>query len=200
MKLNPVVYWFLYGVVRLGMFFWHPVFRVSGREHIPQGPCVICSNHVGMSDPIWTIFAFRPARLFRIMAKDQLMHVPLLKYLFRWIGMIGVKRGEGDIAAVKTALKALRDGEQLLIYPEGTRVRETRLVAKTGAVMLAQRAGCPILPVYMQRRRYPFSPLHTVIGEPFFVQAAGAHPTAEELREQTDAMMDRIYAMGEAIG
>ena len=200
MRINRLWYRFLYAVVRIGMFFWHPVFKVSGRENIPDGPCVICSNHVGMADPIWAIFALRQPQIFRIMAKDQLMHVPILKYLFRWIGMIGIKRGEGDIVAVKTALKALRSGEKLLIYPEGTRVRRVRIEAKTGAVMLAQRAGCPILPLYMQRRRHPFSPLQAVIGMPFYVETAGLRPTAEELREQTDAMMDKIYAMGEAIG
>lgn len=199
MKMNRFWYRFLYSIVRAGMFFWHPVFRVEGRGRIPEGPCVICSNHVGMADPIWTIFALRQPRFFRIMAKDQLMHLPVLRHLFRWIGMIGVKRGEGDIAAVKTALKALKDGEKLLIYPEGTRVRETRPEAKTGAVMLAQRAGCPLLPLYMQRRRHPFSALHAVIGEPVWVQTAGARPTAEELRRQTDALMDGIYAMGEGL-
>lgn len=201
MRVNRFWYRFLYVVVRFGMFFWHPVFRVTGRENIPEGPCVMCSNHVGMADPVWTILGLRQPRMFRIMAKDQLMHVPVLKYLFRWIGMIGIKRGEGDINAVKTALKALKDGEKLLVYPEGTRVpKGQRLEGKTGAVMLAVRAGCPVLPLYIQRKRFPFSPLHLVIGEAYCPETAGTRPTAEELRVLTDALMDRIYAAGEAVG
>ena len=200
MRINRFWYRLLDGVVRAGMFFWHPVCRVDGQEQIPQGPCVICCNHVGMADPIWLIFAMNQPTIFRIMAKDQLMHVPLLKYLFRWIGMIGIKRGEGDINAVKEAMKSLKSGEKLLIFPEGTRVRQERIPGKTGAVMLALRAGCPLLPVYIQRRRHPFSTLRTVIGAPYMPEIAGSRPTAEELRELTDELMDKIYALGENVG
>lgn len=200
MRITHFWYRILYSIVRVGMFFWHPVFRVSGREQIPQGPCVICCNHVGMADPIWMIFAMNQPMIFRIMAKDQLMHVPLLKYLFRWIGMIGIKRGEGDINAVKDAMKALKNGEKLLIFPEGTRVRGERIPGKTGAAMMAQRAGCPLLPVYIQRRRHPFSSLRAVIGTPYLLEIAGPRPTAEELRTITDDLMDRIYKLGENVG
>ena len=200
MKPDGGWYRFLYSVVRIAMFFWHPVFRVSGREHIPQGACVICSNHIGMADPLWTIFALREKRFFRIMAKEQLLEVPLLGRLLRWLGLIGVKRGENDVHAVREALKALKSGEKLLIYPEGTRARSGPLPGKTGAVLLAQRAGCPILPVYIQRRRRPFSPLRLVIGPARTVTFADRRATAEELREATDALMDEIYAMGADVG
>lgn len=190
----------MFSLVRIGMFFWHPVFRVMGRENIPEGPCVICSNHAGMADPIWTILALRQPFFFRIMAKDQLMHIPVLKYVFRWIGMIGVKRGENDISAVKAALKALKNGEKLLIYPEGTRVPQGRIQGKTGAAMLAVRSGCPVLPIYIQRRRHPFSSLKMVIGAPYYLREAGARVTPEELQTLTDELLERIYAQGENIG
>lgn len=193
-------YGFLCAVVRAAMALWHPVFRVTGREHIPEGPCVIFGNHVGMADPIWTIFAMRNGKFFRILAKEQLLRLPVLGRFLRWIGVIGVKRGEGDLNAVKQALKALKNGEKLLVYPEGTRVRGARIQAKTGAVLLAQRAGCPILPVYIQRKRRPWGPLRMVIGAPCAVETAGAHPTAEELRQETDRLMDLVYEMGRAIG
>ena len=201
MRVNRFWYCILYGVVRFGMFFWHPVFRVSGRENIPEGACVMCSNHVGMADPVWTILGLRQTKLFRIMAKDQLMHVPVLGWLFRWIGLIGIKRGEGDIQAVKTALKALKNGEKLLVYPEGTRVPPgQRLEGKTGAAMLALRAECPILPIYIQRKRFPFSPLRMVIGPAYLPKTAGPKPTSEDLRALTDELMECIYALGGDVG
>ena len=200
MKADGHCYHFLFWVVRIAMFFWHPVFRVTGREHVPEGACVLCSNHMGMADPLWTIFAVGRRRFFRIMAKEQLLKLPLLGRFLKWIGLIGVKRGENDVNAVRTALKALRDGEQLLIYPEGTRARNGRLPGKTGAVLLAQRAGCPLVPIYIQRRRHPFSPLRMVIGEPYTISFASRRATAEELREATDALMDRIYALGAGVG
>ena len=66
--------------------------------------------------------------------------------------------------------------------------------------MLAQRAGCPVLPVYIQRRRAPFSSLHMVIGQPYLVETADRRATAEELRQQTDLLMKKIYTMGENVG
>ena len=193
-------YGFLCGVVRAAMALWHPVFRVTGRGHIPEGPCVICGNHAGMADPIWAIFAVRNGTFFRILAQDQVMRVPVLGRFLRWIGVIGVKRGESDLAAVKTALRALKNGEKLLVFPEGTRVKGARIPAKTGAVMLAQRAGCPVLPMYIQRRRRPFGPLRVAFGAPYWVETAGPRPTAEELRREADRVLDAAYALGEGIG
>ena len=42
---------------RIGLFFWHPVFHVTGREQIPAGSCIFCANHSGMADPIWILLA-----------------------------------------------------------------------------------------------------------------------------------------------
>lgn len=200
MKANAVVYRILERLARFGMFFYHPVFRVTGREHIPEGACVICSNHIGMADPLWAIFGLKQGPFFRIMAKESLLEAPLLGKLLHWAGIIGVKRGEGDINAIKEALKTLKEGKKLLLYPEGTRAKDGPLEGKTGAVMLANRVKCPILPVYIKRKRFPFSPMALVIGEPFEVVTATGKATAEELRSETDRMMDMIYKLGEGVG
>lgn len=195
-RISPGVYRFLFWLTRIALFLWHPVFRVEGREHIPAGPCLFCSNHSGYADPLWDLYALNQPVLFRFVAKEQLMRLPVLGRFFHWIGMIGIRRGEQDVAAIKACLRALKDGEKVFLYPEGTRVRAGRLEAKTGALMLAGRTGLPVVPLYTSRRRRPFTPVRVVIGEPFLVEAAGRRATAAELRAQTDAMMDRIYEMG----
>ncbi len=197
MKLKRFTYYFLVWVTRVALFVWHPVFKVTGRERIPDKTHMIVSNHAGLADPLWHIYAFKkPYPLYRIVAKESLMRVPLLGILFDRIGMIGIRRGEQDVGAVKSCLAALKNGENVFIYPEGTRVKKSRIQAKTGALMIAERAGVPVLPLFISRRRFPFQPVKVVIGEPFTVHGAGRRSTPEELREQTDAMMDRIYAMG----
>lgn len=196
MKLKPFTYKFLVGLTRAALFLWHPVFRVKGRENIPEGPCVIAGNHSGYADPLWAIYALRPMPLYRIMAKESLLRIPLLGILFERINMIGVRRGEQDVNAVKACLQALKGGEKVFIYPEGTRVKKGRIEAKTGALMLAERGGVPVLPVYTSRRKFPFQPVQVCIGKPFTVTSEGRRATAAELRAQTDAMMDAIYAMG----
>lgn len=196
MKLSPFTYRLLVILTRIALFFWHPVFRVRGRENIPEGPCIIAGNHSGLADPLWDIYALRPMPLYRIMAKESLFQVPLLGILFDRIGMIAVRRGEQDVNAMKLCLQALKNGEKVFVYPEGTRVKQGRTEAKTGALMLADRAGVPVLPVYTSRRRFPFQPVLVSIGKPFTVRREGRRATAAELRTQTGEMMDRIYEMG----
>ena len=196
MKLSPFTYRLLVILTRIALFFWHPVFRVKGRENIPEGACIIAGNHSGLADPLWDIYALRPMPLYRIMAKESLFQIPLLRILFDRIGMIPVRRGEQDVNAMKLCLQALKNGEKVFVYPEGTRVKQGRAEAKTGALMLADRAGAPVLPVYTSRRRFPFQPVLVSIGKPFTVQREGRRATAAELRTQTGEMMDRIYEMG----
>lgn len=198
-RINHFWYVTLQSVARFGMFFWHPVFRPKGAELVPEGPCVIASNHSGMADPLWLLFSMRLQVPPRIMAKEAVMKVPILGPFLRWVGLIGVRRGENDITAIKESLRVLKNGEKLLIYPEGTRVKQgCRLEAKTGAVMLAMRAGVPVLPVWVQPRRAPFVPVHTVIGAPYMPQCDGK-PTAEDLRRLSDELMNGIYALGETV-
>lgn len=198
--LSGFVYYLLASIVRIALFFWHPVFHVIGREHVPkEGRLVICANHSGMADPIWVIFALKLGHAPRIMAKKEAMRIPFLGWLLGKFGVFGVDRGTADIQAIKTGLRCLQQEQQLLIFPEGTRMKGNRRPEpKRGAVTLAARADAPILPVFLTYKRRPFSPLTCVIGEPFVPQFAGMKPTEEELQAQTEALMDRIYNMEDA--
>ena len=141
--LGGIWYRFLYTVVRAAMFFWHPVFRVIGKENIPEsGAYLICPNHRGMADPIWIILAMNPGHIPRIMAKKEVFRVPVLNRFVTWLGAFGVDRQGVDIQAIKTGLRCLKEGQQLMIFPEGTRVKPgMRVEPKRGALMLANRVG-----------------------------------------------------------
>lgn len=196
--MSGVVYWILYAVVRAAMFLYHPVFRVIGRENIPTGGrLLICPNHSGMADPLWVIFALRLGHVPRIMAKKEVMNVPVLGWLLRKFGVFGVDRGGTDVAAIKTGLRCLKDEQQLLIFPEGTRVRHgNRVQPKRGVMLLANRTDSPILPVYLSVKRYPFGPITCVIGKPYKPDFGGEKPTEEMLELESVQLMDRIYEMG----
>lgn len=198
--LSGVCYKVLYAIVRFAMFFWHPVFHVKGREHVnPAGKMMICANHAGMADPIWVIFALKLGHMPRIMAKKELLKVPVLGWFLQKIGVFGVDRGAADIQAIKTGLRCLREEQQLLVFPEGTRRKAgTDVSPKRGALMMAAKTDTPILPVYLTERRYPFSPMTCIIGEPYRLSFAGDKPSDEELKAETVRLMEKIYAMGEA--
>ena len=84
-----------------------------------------------------------------------------------------------------------------MIFPEGTRVKPGKTVeAKTGAAMMAQRAGAKVLPVYITQHKKPFRPIEVIFGTPYEIQAAGRRITAEELDTATAHMMETIYGLG----
>ena len=129
----------------------HP-HRAIGREHIPEGGVLVCGNHTSLSDPLFLAFAFHKKYQLRPMAKAELLRVPFIGWILKRVGVFGVERGKSDVGAIKQAMKYLKEGEKVLLYPEGTRVRASRgeeSEPKTGAAMLAVRCGVPILPVYV---------------------------------------------------
>jgi len=193
-------YPFLYHIVHIAMRLWHPVFRVKGREHVRKGQqLIICGNHSGMADPIWLLFALKLNKACpAIAAKEEVMRVPLLGAFLKKFGVFGVRRGENDVSAVKNGLAALKAGKNLLLFPEGTRVKKGKVIEpKNGAVMFALRTNTPILPVYLTPKRFPFSPLRCVIGKPWMPECENAKPTQEELHDLTMTLMEKIYALGE---
>jgi 1-acyl-sn-glycerol-3-phosphate acyltransferase len=193
MSWYPVLYTIVWPFFNL----FHPC-RAIGREHIPEGGAVICANHTRANDPFFVVFAFRRKHPLNIMAKAELMRIPVLGPLLKKVGVFGVDRGKSDVAAIKHALRCLKNGEKLLLFPEGTRVREGDAVAaKTGASMLALRAGVPLVPVWLPPKRRWFRPTPVVIGEPFLPEIAGRRPTAEDYDRITQELMERIHALEE---
>jgi 1-acyl-sn-glycerol-3-phosphate acyltransferase len=188
---------FLYTVIWPFFNLFRPVCAI-GREHIPDGPAVICPNHTTIGDPFYVVFAFGQKYPMRAMAKIQIMRVPFVGWILGKAGVFGVDRGHADMKAVKTALKFLKDGSKLLMFPEGTRVHSGEdVTAKTGAAMFATRTGVPLLPVYVQAKKKLFRRNVVAIGEPFYPQFAGRKPTADELDAITGELMARIHALEE---
>ena len=177
----------------------HPV-RAVGRENIPEGPAVICPNHTTAGDPFYVVFAFGYRRPMRAMAKIEIMRVPFIGWILGKAGVFGVDRDTTDVKAVRTAMKFLKEGDRLLMFPEGTRVRGGEDVqAKVGAALFATRTGVPLVPVYIQRRKRRFRRNTVVIGKPYTPEYEGRKPTAEELQVMAQDLMDRVQALGEGI-
>lgn len=197
--LGGIVYKTLFVIVRALMFLYHPVFRVVGRENVPkEGRLLICPNHSGAADPIWIIFALRLGHVPRIMAKKELFKFPPLAWLLQKFGVFGVDRGGNDVNAVKIGLRCLKDEQQLMIFPEGSRVRNgNRIPPKRGVIVLSHRTNTPILPVYLTAKRWPFSPLTCVIGKPYMPDFGEMKPTEVQLEQEACRLMDQIYEMGE---
>ena len=190
---------FLYIIIWPYFRLIHPV-RAVGRENIPEGPAVICPNHTTAGDPFYVVFAFGYKWTMRAMAKVQIMRLPFIGWILSKAGVFGVDRDTTDVKAVRTAMKFLKEGDKLLMFPEGTRVRDGEdIQAKVGAVLFATRTGTPLLPVYIQRKKKRFRRNTVVIGKPYYPEYEGRKPSAEELQVMAQDLMGRVQALGEGV-
>ena len=97
--------------------------RVRGLEHVPPGGFVLAANHTSNFDP-WPLgIPFLPKRQLRFMAKAELFN-PILAPILRAGGAFKVRRGEGDVEAMRTAAELAREGEIVVMFPEGTRQKK----------------------------------------------------------------------------
>lgn len=187
----------LYPLIWIYMRIFHP-WRVHGRERLPEGGVLLCGNHTTLGDPLYVVCAVGRKPQLRVMAKDELMHVPFIGFILRHAGIIGIKRGKADVGAVKAGLKALKNGEKLLLFPEGTRVKEGETATvHTGAAMFATRTGVPILPIYITPKKRRFHPTDVFFGEPFVPTVPGRRATPEDYERISDELMARIRSLGE---
>ncbi|MEX2103977.1 MAG: lysophospholipid acyltransferase family protein, partial [Bacilli bacterium] len=141
-------------------------FEVKGHEHVPvSGPVIICSNHISNLDP--PVVGSSMKRKVRFMAKEELFHIPVVSFLIRKFGTFPIKRGAIDKQGLRNALKLLKDGEVLGIFPEGTRSKSGELgQAFPGAAMFALKSQAPVIPVAIIGPYKPFKQLNIVIGKP----------------------------------
>lgn len=175
-------------------------FDVKGLENIPKDRAVLlCGNHSHAVDPFLVALSFPAGYSLRVMAKKELMDTPVLGFLLKQAGIFGVDRGHSDLGAVKTAIKTLKDGGSLVIFPEGTRVKkEGDIRPKGGVAMIAVRTGSPMIPVYVGGPRKFMHRTHVIFGEPYEPKTETRRGTAEEYQAFADEIMRRAYDLGRA--
>lgn len=177
------VLWFIAGIL-------YPT-RCTGRENVPEGACILCATHSHAMDPLFVAVGLTRKVYLHFMCKIELMTVPIAGYWIKKIGSFGVDRGGNDIEGIRTAMRYLRKGEKLLIFPEGTRVSSDDAVdAKTGAVRLASRLQVPIVPVYIPREKKLFRKLHICVGKPYYVDAG-----LKDFAQASEALMEHILSL-----
>lgn len=175
--------------------------RVIGAERVPQGPALLCPNHANGMDPAIVAVSLPNDSRISFMAKEELFRHKLIGWFLGKLGAFPVSRGGSDLTAMKTAMKALQSQGRLLVFPEGTRVeRRGQVEAKGGVVLIASRTGAPIVPVYCGGRKKLFRRNTVVFGEPYHPVFAGRRPTAEELQQAANDLMDRVYELSEVDG
>ena len=180
------------------MRIWHPIIRVRGKENIPDGAAVMCCNHSAFSDPVWIIVYGNLPVLPRTMAKKEAIKTPVIGALYQKLGGFPVDRNGADISAVKTAMKTLKEGNKLIIFPEGTRIRGgKKSEPHNGAMLIAARTKAPVVPIFLSTKKRPFSKVDLVFGKPYNPEFSDKHPSTDEMDKLSADLMEQIYKMGE---
>ena len=172
--------------------------RVRGLENVPEGGFVLAANHTSNFDP-WPLgIPFLPDRQLRFMAKAELFN-PVLAPFLRAGGAFKVRRGEGDVEAMRTAVELVREGEIVVMFPEGT--RQTKGLVKrhaarphTGAARIALTAEAPLVPAAIggTDRILRLGPLRVAYGPPIDLSDLDGQDIKTAAKLATERLMATI--------
>lgn len=194
---------FLYTRFNLGV-------KVYGRRNVPKkGAFVFASNHASYLDPI--LLGTSIFRSLNYMAREDLFKKDFFAWALPRCQTFPVRRGEGDVGAIKQAIRLLKTERPLVIFPEGTRSEDGRLQpGKAGVGMIVAKAGVPVVPAYIEgsfdalprggtklKRRQ----VRVYIGKPMvFGKDEGGRLGREAYQRISDAIMAEITALKAGAG
>ena len=189
-----------------------------GGERIPAtGGFVLVLNHVSHVDPLTAAhILYDHGRLPRYLAKSGLFRNRFRGFFLRAAGQIPVERLSRNAAgAYDAAVAAVRRGECVVVYPEGTITRDPEgwpMVGKSGAARIALETGCPVIPIgqwgaqqllapYAKKPSlFPRKTVHMLVGDPVDLSDLLGRPTSTAaVQEATDRIMAAITALVEEL-
>lgn len=203
--MSGLIYWCLWLLFRvIGRICFR--LRFDGQEHIPlKGGLLIAANHASFLD-IPLLGSGIPRRV-AFLGRQDLFPVPGVREVCRWLGWIPIRPDRLDRAGFRRAIRLIKDGKVVVIYPEGMRTRTGQLSpGKPGLGTIVAATGCPVLPAYisgtyealpMGSWRLRCHPVRVAFGKPleFHVEAHRLH-RKELYRHISRTVMERIAQLG----
>ena len=200
-----------YILLPLAWIVFHIGFRVEciGRENLKKvrtSGCIIAPNHVSAIDPVFVVITRFWGRRMVVFAKKELFEINvLLTWFFRWMGALCVRGTREELDAIDQTVEACRNGGTLLIFPEGTREKEGKLLQpKSGLFVIAAQAAVDVVPVRIlyntpDGRMKLFCKVKVVYGEPMPAAqfAMESRRDLKTLRANKQALLDAWEELGQ---
>jgi 1-acyl-sn-glycerol-3-phosphate acyltransferase len=179
--------------------------KTQGLENIPnEGGFLLCSNHIAVRDVI-LIGATCP-RQIKFVAKKELFAIPVLSQFMQAMGAVKIDRSGNDVAALRRSIELIESGEIVSIFPQGHRfpaVDPSTTPIKNGAGMVAYRAGCDVLPVFIKVKGNKYGIFKRVVicyGKPIKHSELGfSGGGTDEYKAATELIFKRSLELGDYI-
>ena len=200
-----------YILLPLAWIVFHVGFRVEciGRENLKKvrtSGCIIAPNHVSAIDPVFVVITRFWGRRMVVFAKKELFEINvLLTWFFRWMGALCVRGTREELDVIDQTVETCRNGGTLLIFPEGTREKEGKLLQpKSGLFVIAAQAAVDVVPVRIlydtpDGRMKLFCKVKVVYGEPMPAAqfAMESRRDLKTLRANKQALLDAWEELGQ---
>ena len=186
-----------YILLPLAWIVFHIGFRVEciGRENLKKvrtNGCIIAPNHVSAIDPVFVVITRFWGRRMVVFAKKELFEINvLLTWFFRWMGALCVRGTREELDVIDQTVEACRNGGTLLIFPEGTREKEGKLLQpKSGLFVIAAQAAVDVMKLFCK--------VKVVYGEPMPAAqfAMESRRDLKTLRANKQALLDAWEDLG----
>lgn len=201
----------IFAAIAVGLFWligkiWTR-WSVEGKENLDEIPAdkgvIFVANHGTLADPIFLQCSNLRGRRLRFLYKSEYDDSKFLRFVFSRVGAFPVDRGTADRKALKRCAKALERGEDVCIFPEGTRVRGrfSRGEAHGGFALIAHMANAPIVPVAIEgawRLPKPIK-VHLKVGKPIYLTDFEGLDRRERIAVLEQVAMDEVFKMREEL-
>lgn len=190
----------LYNIVLILLKLYYRIFyfaKAEGVNNIPaEGGFIMCGNHSSANDPV--IIAAFSTRKYKFLAKAELFKNKFFSWFLHNVGCVSIDRNGGDLKAMRTCMKILKDGNPLMLFPEGTRYCKHLDDVKHGALLFAIKSEVPIVPVGISKLNV-FGGAKVTFGEPiYYNDYYGKKISGDEYKKLTDKLMYKIYNLVES--
>lgn len=174
--------------------------KATGLENLPQeGGFILCANHLSALDPVCIASRLPRKQNLSFLAKKELFENKALRFLISKLGAIPVDRGSADIGAIRSSMQALKNGDCLIIFPQGTRSKDnTPTPMLSGASMIALRGGVPVIPCYIDGPYKFFRRIDIRFGAPIDFSDFGRRCDAATLEEATRRIESAVWGLRDA--
>lgn len=178
------------------VYFLLKPFRYYGNRKIKDGACVYVGNHYTLFDVLYV--ANTTSEGMHFLAKKEVLDTFAIGALARSVKAIPANRDGNDVRALLDCFKCLKNGEKVVVFPEGTRNKTDAemLPFKHGASVMAIRAKVPIVPIVLYKKPRFFRVAHILVGEPFeFTEYYDRKLTEEDYKEADDKLRELMLQM-----